>query len=196
MKNENQHTEFNTAFDFKITADKSYKNIEYIIYGVIAFFWLFILAFDSLVPDTIPTSIAAGIPISIIVCAVVRYVMYRIEIKQQFVVLSFKKNHLIIDNNSQSEIDYSQIQKIILEYESTKGLQESAIIQVYFPVRTSGKNNQIKIITKDKKKIAKYVWCENDKDFWRFSALGDFLKECGIDVRMVGFAPKKHTASN
>jgi hypothetical protein len=52
----------------------------------------------------------------------------------------------------------------------------------------TGRENKIKVITKDGETIIKNIWCENDMDYWRLRSLGTFLEKKGVDIKMKGFS--------
>ena len=165
--------------DFKISINRYYKKrIDFILCGVITV--LVILTLTEILP------VFPIILFSIILLGG-GILMYFKEKKQNFEILSFKKNHLIIGNSPPIEVDYMVIQTVILKYYHTKGdgLFSGAFLGPGIP--KTGHENTIKITTKDGKKIVKNIWCENEADYWRLKSLGFFLKEQGIEVKMKGF---------
>ena len=104
--------------------------------------------------------------------------------QKRFVFITFKPTWIEIGKEISIKINYIDIQKVIqqviLHYSNTKGEQAKVMTM-------TGRDNTIKIITKNGEKITKNIWCENDTDYRRLKSLGNFLEEKGINVKMKGF---------
>ena len=100
--------------------------------------------------------------------------------QKRFDIITFTPTRIEISKETSIEISYIDIQKVVIYYSSTKGDQAK--------VRTmTGRDNTIKIITKEGEKIIKNIWSENEADYWRLKSLVFFLKERGVKVKMWRF---------
>jgi hypothetical protein len=98
-------------------------------------------------------------------------------------MLSFKENHLVIENEPSIEIDYMKIQKIILRFDIINEKKWLKDIDSLSLTPSTGQESLIEIITKDGEKIKRNVWCEDDANHQRFKSLKFFLQEKGVDVK-------------
>ena len=101
-------------------------------------------------------------------------------------IITFSSMSIEIGKETPEKIDYTDIQKIIVNYRGVKGDMASWIIKM------SGCENTVKIITKDGKKITKNIFCIDEKwDYWKILSLEDFLKAKGVEVEMKGFSKSR-----
>jgi hypothetical protein len=90
-----------------------------------------------------------------------------------------------ISKEKSIKINYLDIEKIVVHYIATRYDVGGWVLNM------TGRENTIKIITKDGKKITKNIFIENKGDYLKLKSLGDFLKEKGVEVKMKGFSKNK-----
>ena len=158
---------------FKISASRYYcREIE----AVISF--LAILIFVSIPTNSLLLLIILGILSTILL--VINAFLPSTKKQKRFNIITFNPTWVEIDKEIPAKINYVDIQKIVVYYHSTKGDQAKVMTM-------TGRENTIKIITKDGEKIVKNIWCENETDYWRLRSLRNFLKEKDVDIKMKGF---------
>ena len=81
--------------------------------------------------------------------------------------------------------DYISIDKIVIKVGSVAGDAEGVALQISFlpPIISAGTDNCIEIIHKGEKRKYK-ILCETNHDYDNLKAIGTFLKEQGIHVKI------------
>ena len=100
--------------------------------------------------------------------------------------MTFSSTRIEISRKTSVNINYIDIQKIAVRFTGAKGDFGSLVRN------KTGRENTIKIITKDGKKTIKHIWCLDKWDYWQMLLLEDFLKEKGVEIEMKGFSKSRN----